>query len=78
MADAGTQRVVGPHHQRVLAAGGERLDVVTQVRRLVERGHREVVLTGVDLTSYRPSLGALVKARQPLIRPIERAFARPT
>ncbi len=36
-------------------------EVVAQVRRLVERGHREVVLTGVDLTSYRPSLGALVK-----------------
>jgi threonylcarbamoyladenosine tRNA methylthiotransferase MtaB len=37
-------------------------DVVAQVRRLVERGHREVVLTGVDITSYRPGLGALVKS----------------
>src|SRR5438034_88540 len=37
-------------------------DVVAQVRRLVERGHREVVLTGVDITGYRPSLGLLVKA----------------
>jgi len=43
-------------------------EVVTQVRRLTERGYREVVLTGVDLTSYgaalpgRPTLGRLVKA----------------
>ncbi|MFG1416849.1 tRNA (N(6)-L-threonylcarbamoyladenosine(37)-C(2))-methylthiotransferase MtaB [Xanthobacter sp. V0B-10] len=42
--------------------------VVAQVRRLVESGHREVVLTGVDLTSYgaglpgRPGLGRLVRA----------------
>ena len=36
-------------------------DVVAQVRRLVESGHREVVLTGVDITYYRPSLGLLVK-----------------
>ncbi|MTW14852.1 tRNA (N(6)-L-threonylcarbamoyladenosine(37)-C(2))-methylthiotransferase MtaB [Rhodoplanes serenus] len=42
-------------------------DVVAQVRRLARHGHREVVLTGVDLTSYgadlpeRPRLGALVK-----------------
>jgi threonylcarbamoyladenosine tRNA methylthiotransferase MtaB len=42
-------------------------DVIDQVRRLVERGYREVVLTGVDITSYResladaPKLGALVK-----------------
>src|SRR6201997_3850072 len=41
--------------------------VVGQVRRLVERGYREVVLTGVDITSYgadlpgAPKLGALVK-----------------
>lgn len=43
-------------------------DVVQQVARLVERGYNEVVLTGVDLTSYGPdlgpdvSLGALCKA----------------
>jgi threonylcarbamoyladenosine tRNA methylthiotransferase MtaB len=43
-------------------------EVVAQVRRLVERGYREVVLTGVDLTGYgatlpgRPTLGRLVKA----------------
>jgi threonylcarbamoyladenosine tRNA methylthiotransferase MtaB len=42
-------------------------EVVTQVRTLVERGYREVVLTGVDLTSYgqhlpgAPKLGTLVK-----------------
>ncbi|MGH6770451.1 MAG: tRNA (N(6)-L-threonylcarbamoyladenosine(37)-C(2))-methylthiotransferase MtaB [Xanthobacteraceae bacterium] len=42
-------------------------EVVAQVRRLCERGYREVVLTGVDLTSYggnlpgAPRLGALVK-----------------
>jgi threonylcarbamoyladenosine tRNA methylthiotransferase MtaB len=39
-------------------------DVVTQVRRLVENGYREVVLTGVDITSYESGdarLGALVK-----------------
>ncbi len=39
-------------------------DVVAQVRRLTGRGYREVVLTGVDITSYRDGearLGALVK-----------------
>ena len=37
-------------------------DVVTQVRRLVANGYREVVLTGVDITSYdAPRLGTLVK-----------------
>jgi threonylcarbamoyladenosine tRNA methylthiotransferase MtaB len=41
--------------------------VVAQVRRLVENGYREVVLTGVDITSYggdlpgTPRLGLLVK-----------------
>jgi threonylcarbamoyladenosine tRNA methylthiotransferase MtaB len=41
--------------------------VVEQVRALVERGHAEIVLTGVDLTSYgadlpgAPKLGKLVK-----------------
>jgi threonylcarbamoyladenosine tRNA methylthiotransferase MtaB len=41
--------------------------VVDQVRALVERGHAEIVLTGVDLTSYgaglpgAPKLGVLVK-----------------
>ncbi|MGQ3303780.1 MAG: tRNA (N(6)-L-threonylcarbamoyladenosine(37)-C(2))-methylthiotransferase MtaB [Phenylobacterium sp.] len=43
-------------------------EVVEQVRRLVGNGYREVVLTGVDITSYgqglpgEPKLGALVKA----------------
>jgi len=42
-------------------------EVVTQVRRLAERGYAEVVLTGVDITSYgtglpgAPKLGRLVK-----------------
>jgi threonylcarbamoyladenosine tRNA methylthiotransferase MtaB len=41
--------------------------VIAQVRALVERGHAEIVLTGVDLTSYgadlpgSPKLGALTK-----------------
>jgi threonylcarbamoyladenosine tRNA methylthiotransferase MtaB len=42
-------------------------EVVGQTRRLVEAGYREVVLTGVDLTSYgrdlpgRPTLGQLIR-----------------
>jgi threonylcarbamoyladenosine tRNA methylthiotransferase MtaB len=42
-------------------------EVVAQVRRLVERGYREVVLTGVDITSYgaglpgAPRLGKVVR-----------------
>jgi threonylcarbamoyladenosine tRNA methylthiotransferase MtaB len=42
-------------------------EVVSQVRALVERGHAEIVLTGVDLTSYGadlpggPKLGMLTK-----------------
>jgi len=42
-------------------------DVVEEVRRLVDNGYREVVLTGVDLTSYgadlpgTPKLGTLVR-----------------
>ena len=42
-------------------------EIVTQVRRLVENGYREIVLTGVDITSYgqnlpgSPMLGTLVK-----------------
>src|SRR5262249_58397712 len=42
-------------------------EAVMQVRRLCARGYREIVLTGVDLTSYgadlpgAPKLGALVK-----------------
>jgi threonylcarbamoyladenosine tRNA methylthiotransferase MtaB len=42
-------------------------EVVAQVRRLVDNGYREIVLTGVDITSYgadlpgTPRLGAVVK-----------------
>jgi len=36
-------------------------DVVAQARRLVESGHSEIVLTCVDITSYAPGLGLLVK-----------------
>jgi threonylcarbamoyladenosine tRNA methylthiotransferase MtaB len=36
-------------------------DVIGEVRRLVENGYREIVLTGVDITSYAPGLGLLVK-----------------
>jgi len=42
-------------------------EIVAQARRLVEHGHREVVLTGVDLTAWgadlpgKPRLGALVR-----------------
>jgi threonylcarbamoyladenosine tRNA methylthiotransferase MtaB len=42
-------------------------EVVRQVRALVEQGYREVVLTGVDVTSYggdlpgRPALGQMVR-----------------
>jgi threonylcarbamoyladenosine tRNA methylthiotransferase MtaB len=43
-------------------------DVVNQIRQLVERGTKEVILTGVDMTSYGPdlpgemTLGKLVRA----------------
>ena len=42
--------------------------VVDQIRRLVDNGYREVVLTGVDITAYgadlpgRPTLGRLVRS----------------
>jgi threonylcarbamoyladenosine tRNA methylthiotransferase MtaB len=45
--------------------------VVTQVRQLVEGGSREVVLTGVDLTSYGTDLPGLPKLGQ-LVRTILR------
>ncbi len=47
---------------RSLPAGG----VIEQIRQFVDAGHREIVLTGVDLTSYghdlpgQPTLGQLV------------------
>lgn len=43
-------------------------EVVTRVRRLVETGHQEIVLTGVDITSWgedldgKPELGVLAGA----------------
>ena len=37
-------------------------DIVAQARLLVARGYNELVLTGVDVASYRPSLGALCRA----------------
>jgi threonylcarbamoyladenosine tRNA methylthiotransferase MtaB len=36
-------------------------DVVGEARRLTENGYSEIVLTGVDITSYAPGLGLLVK-----------------
>ncbi len=53
----------GRGNSRSLSPG----DVVAQARRLVANGYREIVLTGVDITSYgsdlpgSPRLGALVK-----------------
>ena len=36
-------------------------DVIGEARRLTENGYSEIVLTGVDITSYAPGLGLLVK-----------------
>lgn len=53
----------GRGNSRSVPAG----EVVEQARRLVERGYQELVLTGVDLTSYgrdlpgQPTLGGLAK-----------------
>jgi threonylcarbamoyladenosine tRNA methylthiotransferase MtaB len=53
----------GRGHSRSVPMG----EVVAQVRRLADNGYREVVLTGVDLTSYgaglpgAPKLGTLVR-----------------
>ena len=53
----------GRGQSRSLPAGG----VIEHIQALVDAGHREVVLTGVDLTSYgpdlpgQPTLGALVQ-----------------
>jgi threonylcarbamoyladenosine tRNA methylthiotransferase MtaB len=52
--------------------------IVEQVRALVERGYREVVLTGVDITSYgpdlpgRPSLGQMVRRLLALVPELPR------
>ncbi|HTZ81482.1 MAG TPA: tRNA (N(6)-L-threonylcarbamoyladenosine(37)-C(2))-methylthiotransferase MtaB [Stellaceae bacterium] len=64
----------GRGNNRSLPAGA----VVQQVRALVERGLREVVLTGVDITGYggdlpgRPSLGSLVRRVLTLVPGLER------
>lgn len=53
-------------------------EVVAQVRTLVENGYREVVLTGVDMTSYggdlpgHPSLGNLARRILKLVPELER------
>ncbi len=52
--------------------------VVDQVRRLVENGYREIVLTGVDITSYgpdlpgTPKLGTLVQRILSLVPDLDR------
>src|SRR6202012_598061 len=52
--------------------------VITEARRLVEAGFPEIVLTGVDLTSYghdlpgEPSLGALVRKILKLVPELKR------
>ena len=59
---------------RSVAAG----EVVAEVRKLVENGYREVVLTGVDITSYggdlpgRPGLGNLARRILKLVPDLER------
>lgn len=53
-------------------------EVVAQARRLVEHGHKEVVLTGVDLTSYgkdlpgEPTLGQLARRLLKLVPELPR------
>jgi threonylcarbamoyladenosine tRNA methylthiotransferase MtaB len=53
-------------------------DVVAQIRRLVERDCREIVLTGVDITSYgadlpgAPTFGGLVRQILKLVPELER------
>ena len=53
-------------------------EVVAQTRRLVEHGHKEVVLTGVDLTSYgkdlpgQPTLGQMTRRLLKLVPELPR------
>jgi threonylcarbamoyladenosine tRNA methylthiotransferase MtaB len=53
-------------------------EVVAQIRRLVESGYREIVLTGVDITAYGEdlpgsmTLGALVRQVLKLVPELER------
>lgn len=64
----------GRGNSRSVAAG----QVVAQIRRLVEKGYREVVLTGVDITSYggdlpgQLTLGKLVRKVLDLVPKLER------
>jgi len=53
-------------------------DIVAQTRRLVENGYREIVLTGVDITSYganlpgRPGLGQMARRLLKLVPELPR------
>ena len=53
-------------------------EIVAQVRTLVQNGYREVVLTGVDITSYgadlpgRPSLGQMIRRLLAQVPDLER------
>ena len=64
----------GRGNSRSVGAGA----VVAEARRLVENGYSEIVLTGVDLTSYgadlpgAPSLGALVRKLLKLVPELKR------
>ncbi len=64
----------GRGNSRSVPAG----QVVSQIRRLVERGYREAVLTGVDLTSWgadlpgAPRLGQLVRQILKLVPELDR------
>ncbi len=64
----------GRGNSRSVGAGA----VTAQVRTLLAAGYREIVLTGVDLTSYgkdlpgRPTLGAMLKRLLTLVPELER------
>jgi threonylcarbamoyladenosine tRNA methylthiotransferase MtaB len=64
----------GRGNSRSVPAG----EVVAQIKRLAESGYREIVLTGVDITSYgadlpgKPTLGNLVRRICKLVPEVER------
>ena len=64
----------GRGNSRSVAMG----EIVDQVRRLVETGYQEIVLTGVDITSYgpdlpgQPTLGQMVRRLLALVPDIKR------
>jgi len=64
----------GRGNSRSVPAG----EVVSQIRRLVDSGYREIVLTGVDITAYgadlpgKPTLGNLVRRICKLVPEMER------